>query len=469
MFGKAIDIQSLLNIDDFEELVSKFSGNLESTLDAMVPLKMKMVTQCPPKVWFNDGNTKQKQVVRNREHVFKKYKSKSTWMALKAERHKLHNTIYLAKKDHISELVASCGNDSGKLYKLVNNLTGCKSECPVPNKDPESLAEEFANFFLDKVSTICQDLAQYTPYTCEVGFQSGFQQFESVTEDEVSSIIHNMPSKSCECDAIPTTLLKQILPDVIGVITKIVNISLTTGAFSQSWKTAVICPLLKKVGLDLLPRNYRPVSNLCFVSKVVEKCMLKQFIGYGNANDLIPQYQSAYRANHSCETLLLRLLNDALWNMESGKATILTAMDLSVAFDMVDHDILLNIHCDWFGFTGTALNWFNSYLRPHLCVVTKQKARFSERDLTFSVPQGSCAGPVLFLAYASTFLQVVDSQLNIYGFADNHNLGCGFIPGTLGNKDELEKINILTNSLKSINTWMNRNRLQVNNAKTEVL
>ena len=111
LFGKAIDIQSLLNIDDFEELVSKFSGNLESTLDAMAPLKMKMVTQHPPKAWFDDGITKQKQVVKNREHVFKKYKSKLLWMALKAIRHTLQNTIYLAKKDNISELVGSCGND----------------------------------------------------------------------------------------------------------------------------------------------------------------------------------------------------------------------------------------------------------------------------------------------------------------------------------------------------------------------
>ena len=278
-----------------------------------------------------------------------------------------------------------------------------------------------------------------------------------------------MSSKSCELDAIPTTLLKQILPDVIRVITNIVNISLTTGAFSLSWKTAVICPLLKKVGLDLISKNYRPVSNLCFLSKVVEKCMLKQFIGYCNANDLIPQYQSAYRTNHSCETLLLKLLNDALWNMENGKATILTAMDLSAAFNMVDHDILLNILHDQFGLAGTALNWFNNYLRPCSCVVSVQKARSNERDPTFSIPQGSCAGPVLFLAYTSTFPQVVDGQLNIYGFTDNHNLGCGFIPGTLDNKDELEKMNILTNSLKSINTWMNRNRLQMNNAKTEVL
>ena len=201
---------------------------------------------------------------------------------------------------------------------------------------------------------------------------------------------------------------------LLGVITKIVNISLTTGAFSQSWKTAVICPLLKKAGLELILRNYRPVSNLCFLSKVVEKCMLKQLIGYCNAKDLIPQSQLAYRANHSCETSLLGLWNDALWNMECGKATILTAMDLLAAFDTVDHDILLNIVHDWFGLAGTALHWFNSYLRSHSCVVIVQKARSSERDLAFSVPQGSCAGPVLFLAYTSTFPQVVDSQLNIY-------------------------------------------------------
>ena len=97
------------------------------------------------------------------------------------------------------------------------------------------------------------------------------------------------------------------------------------------------------------------------------------------------------------------------------------------------------------------------------------KARSSERDLAFNVPHGSYPGPVLFLAYTSTFPQVVDSQLNIYGFTDDHYLGCCFILGTLSNKDELEKIKILTNSLKSISTWMNRNRLQMNNAKTEVL
>ena len=97
---------------------------------------------------------------------------------------------------------------------------GGKSENPLPNKDSEVLAEEFADFFLDKITTICQDLAQYFPYTCEVKCHSHFQQFEPMTEAEVSKIIYNICSKSCKLDAIPTTLLKQILLDVIGVITQ---------------------------------------------------------------------------------------------------------------------------------------------------------------------------------------------------------------------------------------------------------
>ena len=113
--------------------------------------------------------------------------------------------------------------------------------------------------------------------------------------------------------------------------------------------------------------------------------MLKQLVGYLDSQDLISQYQSAYRANHNCETLLLKLLNDALWNRECGKVTILMAMDLATVIDTVDHDILLNILQDHFGITGTTLNWFDSYLRPHSCAVTVQKARSSDKDLSFSV------------------------------------------------------------------------------------
>ena len=96
LFGKAIDTGSLIDIDDFEELVSKFFNSLQSALDAMATLKTKVVTQHPPKSWLNDGITQQKQIIRNMEHIFNKYRSDPTRLALKAERCKLHNAIYLA-------------------------------------------------------------------------------------------------------------------------------------------------------------------------------------------------------------------------------------------------------------------------------------------------------------------------------------------------------------------------------------
>ena len=152
-----------------------------------------------------------------------------------------------------------------------------------------------------------------------------------------------MKNKSCELDAIPTNLLKEILPSCIETITHIVNTSLTKGIFTNNWKTVIMHPLLKNHGLDLLMNNYRPVSNLCFFSKVVECCMLKQLINHCNTNCLIPDFQSAYRENYSTETSLIRMCNDILWSMEKQQITMMVILDLSAAFDMVDHNILLDI------------------------------------------------------------------------------------------------------------------------------
>ena len=155
-----------------------------------------------------------------------------------------------------------------------------------------------------------------------------------------------MKIKSCEIDPIPMKLLKEILPPVIEPITKIVNTSLQQGIFSKHWNIAVIRPLLKKIGLELITSNYRPVSNLTFLSKVVEKTALNQFVAHFDNNNLMPDYQLVYRANQSCETAILKLVNDLLWAMENKYVTAMVTVDLSVTFDTVDYKILLNtLHC----------------------------------------------------------------------------------------------------------------------------
>ena len=149
--------------------------------------------------------------------------------------------------------------------------------------------------------------------------------------------------------------MKDILPAVLKTITKIANRSLTTSTFPLDWKTAIVRPLIKKARLERSKKNYRPVSNRCSLSKLVEHCMLRQFLKHCNNNCLLPDYQSAYQANYSMETSLVKMANDILWAMEDQHITMMVILDLSAAFDMVDHNILLKILENQFGVTDTAL------------------------------------------------------------------------------------------------------------------
>ena len=130
--------------------------------------------------------------------------------------------------------------------------------------------------------------------------------------------------------------------------------SLCQGVFAKNWKIALVKPLLKKVGLDLNHSNYRPVSNLPFILKVVETCMLEQFNRHCTDNHLFQDYQSAYRQQYSWEIALVKWVNNILWSMEQQCITALAAIDLLATLDTVDHTILLKVFQNKFGITDTA-------------------------------------------------------------------------------------------------------------------
>ena len=182
-----------------------------------------------------------------------------------------------------------------------------------------------------------------------------FTRFALMSTREVTLIINSMKAKLCELDCIPTHILKMLLPKTAPLITKIINASLNVGEFCAKWKTAIVCPLLKKLGLALIFPNYRPVSNLIFISKVVERCMLLQLSRQCEEFNLQPDYQSAYRENYSCKTAVLSISDNILWAMEHQRITSLIAIDLLAAFDTVDHDVLLNILRCKFGIEDKAL------------------------------------------------------------------------------------------------------------------
>ena len=204
------------------------------------------------------------------------------------------------------------------------------------------------------------------------------------------------------------------------------NTSLEEGMFASDWKTAMVTPLLKKIGLELIHLNYRPVPNLTFLSKCLEQCALTQYNDHCRNHNLTPDYQSAYRENYSCETALIKIVDDILWSMENGKVTSLMALDLLVAFDTVDHEILLRVLQRRYGKEETCLDWFNTYLRPRFYKVNVGKAYSKECNLYCSALQGSCMGPGLYLAYVSSLQDITARGMPLHGLAGDHSVKKSF-------------------------------------------
>ena len=246
------------------------------------------------------------------------------------------------------------------------------------------------------------------------------------------------------------------------------NLSLRSGFFPDCLKSAVIKPLLKKKGLELVISNFRPVSNLTFISKLIEKCVAKYFNSHMEDETLLPTYQSAYRASYSTETLLLRLHNDILYNMENQCITSVVAIDLSAAFDTVENSILMQVLKNRFGVTGNAEKWFCSYLENRKFVVEINDSQSKEVTINYSVPQGSILGPTLFSCYSSTLKDVMHNRSeSIWGYADDSTFVDKFKVGQIN--DEETCVKNMENLLVEIKTWMTENWLKMNDSKTEFL
>ncbi len=190
-------------------------------------------------------------------------------------------------------------------------------------------------------------------------------------------------------DVLPSGLLGATADFIGPSITSIVNCSFSSGIFPSCLKQAVIQPLLKKSALDPLEfTNYRPISKLPCISKILEKVVLSQLSSQLSNNDVLDAFQSGFRAGHSTESALLRVSNDLLLIADSGSRGALIMLDLSAAFDLIDHDILINRLEHVVGLRGTVLKWFSSYLKGRSFSVRVGEFSSSSVSLECGVPQG---------------------------------------------------------------------------------
>ena len=202
--------------------------------------------------------------------------------------------IWNSWKEKISNKFLEVRGNTKQLYNLVSKLTSTQQLNPLPEETlSNELADRFADYFIEKIRNIQDSLANYATY-CPTSMTTAsyLVEFKPYTKEEIAEIINSMPVKTCKSDVIPTWVLKGVLPLIITPITTLINLSLEESVFAESWKMAIICPFIKKLGLELVYSNYRPVSNLPVLSKVVKKCMLKQFNTHCDNNKLLPDYQS---------------------------------------------------------------------------------------------------------------------------------------------------------------------------------
>ncbi len=213
------------------------------------------------------------------------------------------------------------------------------------------------------------------------------------------------------------------------MITAIVNLSMSSGVFPDAYKLALVSPLLKKLGLLLIFPSFRPVSNLQFLSKLTERAVAGQLIEYCDINHLRELLQSAYSSYHSTETALTLIHNDIMLAMDNQKVVLLLLLDLSAAFDTVDHEILLSRLRIRFGVEGKALDWFRSYLTDRTQSVMIDGKMSSAKDLRCGVPQGSVLGPILFCIYTSPLGDLLRSHnIRYHFYADDSEIYLAFTP-----------------------------------------
>ena len=475
-----LDLSTALQTNNTIQPVGKvahYNHSLSSVLEQHAPIKSKEIVVREMVPWINEDILAAKRERRKCERIWRSTRLTVHREIYIAQKSKVKLMCDEAKKGYLKDKINNCENDQSKLFKLAESLLHGIPKTILPDHESiEDLVKDFIQFFIQKIQKIRKKLdsvgnTRLPPSMLNSPLiKSRLTSFRLATSDLISKVIKSSSSATCDLDPIPTKLLKlKCLEAVLPTLTSIINDSLQNGQFPSEFKVANVCPILKKPSLDRNEfKNYRPVSNLPFVSKIIEKIVAKELNEHMAQNELMEKFQSAYRKGHSTETALLRVQSDILKAIDEGNAAYLVLLDLSAAFDTIDHQILLTLMKDHLGIGGKVLDWFHSYLHNRKQSVVINGVKSSPSELSYGVPQGSVLGPLLFCIYMIPLSQIFKKYNMIYHiYADDTQIYYYFDA-----KSETSAVNsriLIENCIEEIREWMTQSRLKLNDDKTEFL
>ena len=450
-------------------LTISYEHEVTAILDKLLPNR---VVRCRRRVsdpWFDEDCRAEKRSVRQLEREARRVSSAdavtsaAATAAWTARRRSYRDLLRQKREAFWQSKVEAERSSPRQLWCSVDALMG-RGRPPVSDTVG---AVDLHRFFDEKVAGVRASTSGAPPPTfAAVPPGCLFDDFQMLTVDDVIKVIRLMPDKQCTSDPLPTRLLKEFAKDLAPFLTELFNRSLACGVVPQTFKEACITARLKKPDLDAADvKSYRPISNLLALSKLLERLVTKQLLDYLTSRRLLPDFQSAYRAHHSTETAVLKVLSDILRAVESSDQAILTLLDLSAAFDTVDHAILLRCLDVSYGLRGSVHRWFASYLGGRMQFVRCGKSRSTLTLVLHGVPQGSVLGPILFLLYTADLIRIVESHgLQSHLYADDTQIYGSCSPACTALLQSA-----VTACVADVALWMQSNRLQLNTGKTEVI
>lgn len=351
------------------------------------------------------------------------------------------------------------------MFSAFNSLANpCDAVIVTPSP---ILCDRFLRFFAEKISvlrsllTSSSDLDPHIVSMCP----AVLDHFEPISLAALQEVVHHLRPTNCPSDNIPSRLLKEVFDTVGTSILSLINTCLVSGCVPAHFKHAVVEPLLKNKNLNpTVLSNFRPISKLPFLSKVLEKVVLSQLQDFLDQHGIHEKFQSGFKQLHSTETALLKIFNDLILAVDSGHSAVLVLLDLTAAFDTVDHNILLSRLESYVGIRGSALKWFNSYLTDRTFSIRLGDYSSGHAPLVCGVPQGSVLGPTLFSLYMLPLGSIFKKHnVSFHCFADDVQI---YMPVKIKSKGALQP---LLDCLNEVKLWLSSNFLKLNESKTEFI